>query len=332
MTSLSTASLSTASLSALIGAAGAGVAAGLINAVAGGGSLLSFPVLTGLGLPALIANTTNSVALSPGYGGAALAQRRDLSGQGGRLARLLPVAALGGLLGGLLLLHSGERLFRALVPWLILLGSLLLALQEPLRNRLQGWLQQRETSRAATHDHRGAPAGGGGQSGEPSAPGRSHPSGPGHPARMGGDGEGARGDAAAPSCGRRQRGPLQRSRRGLAEALSLPAVLLASLYGGYFGAGQSVILLAVLGICLQDSLPRLNGLKQAIALAANLSAALLFIVLGRVDWPLAAALGLGSLLGGALGGRLVGRLDPGLLRGLVVTGGVLIALLFLVRG
>ncbi|MFM7086036.1 MAG: TSUP family transporter [Cyanobium sp.] len=289
------------SFAALIGAAAAGMGAGLINAVAGGGSLLSFPLLTGLGLPALIANTTNSVALSPGYGGAAWAQRRDLAGQGGRLVLLLPVAALGGLLGGLLLLHSGERLFRSLVPWLILLGSLLLALQEPLRNRLQQRL------------------------------GRLRPGGP------SADGDGAPGGDRLPACGRRAGGWRRWGRwrgggRGLAEALSLPPVLLASLYGGYFGAGQSVILLAVLGICLQDSLPRLNGLKQAIALAANLSAALLFVALGRVDWSLAAALGLGSLLGGALGGRLVGHLDPALLRGLVVTGGVIIALLFLLRG
>ena len=82
----------------------AGVAAGLVNALAGGGSLISFPALTAVGLPPLLANVTNTVALFPGYLGATLAQRRQLAGQGPRLRQLLPMAALGGLVGGLLLL------------------------------------------------------------------------------------------------------------------------------------------------------------------------------------------------------------------------------------
>ncbi len=84
---------------ALVGAALAGVAAGLVNALAGGGSLISFPALTALGLPPLIANLTNTVALTPGYLGAAWAQRRDWAGQGTRARALVPAAALGGLAG-----------------------------------------------------------------------------------------------------------------------------------------------------------------------------------------------------------------------------------------
>ncbi|MFO8238199.1 MAG: TSUP family transporter, partial [Prochlorococcaceae cyanobacterium] len=114
----------------------AAVAAGLVNAIAGGGSLISFPVLTAVGLPPVMANVTNTVALLPGYGGAAAAQRHDLRGQRRRAVLLLPAAALGGLLGGVLLLVSDETVFGNLVPWLILLGSGLLALQEPLRRWL----------------------------------------------------------------------------------------------------------------------------------------------------------------------------------------------------
>ncbi|MFM9088266.1 MAG: TSUP family transporter, partial [Cyanobium sp.] len=80
----------------LLGAALAGVAAGLVNALAGGGSLISFPALTALGLPPLVATLTNTVALTPGYLGAAWAQRRDLLGQGGRGRLLAPLAVLGG--------------------------------------------------------------------------------------------------------------------------------------------------------------------------------------------------------------------------------------------
>jgi uncharacterized membrane protein YfcA len=253
----------------LLAVVATGVAVGLINALSGGGSLLSFPLLTALGLPALIANATNTVALLPGYLGAALAQRRDLAGQGRRALLLLPLAAGGGLVGGALLLRSGEELFRALVPWLILLGSALLALQAPLRS----WLSRLGARRP----------------------------------RMGPDGS----------------HPL---------AWSLAPLLLAAIYGGYFGAGLSVILLAVLALCLEDSLTRLNALKQALALAANLSAALLFVGLGRVDGRMALLLGGGALVGGALGGRLAGRIDPELLRWLVVGIGLAVAALFWFRG
>jgi uncharacterized membrane protein YfcA len=243
--------------------AAAGLAAGAINALSGGGSLLSFPLLTALGMPALSANVTNTVALLPGYGGAGLALRAQLAGQRRRAWWLLPAAAVGGLLGGALLLASGERLFTRLVPWLILLGAGLLAVQEPLRAWLLG------------HPHRGG--------------------------------------------------------RLLSEAWSVGPVLLASVYGGYFGAGLGVILLAVLGLCLEDSLTRLNGLKQPISLVANLSAALLFLMRGPVDPMVALVLGSGALLGGFLGGRLAGRLDPGRLRSVVVAIGLAVGVVFLLR-
>src|SRR5512139_3396543 len=101
----------------------AGLAAGAVNALAGGGTLITFPTLTALGIPAIAANVTNTVALCPGYLGATFAQGRDLRGQRARLLVLLPAGAVGWIVGGLLLLHTGERLFRSLVPLLILLAS-----------------------------------------------------------------------------------------------------------------------------------------------------------------------------------------------------------------
>ncbi|MFN6354406.1 MAG: sulfite exporter TauE/SafE family protein [Cyanobacteriota bacterium] len=205
----------------LLGAALAGVAAGMVNALAGGGTLISFPALTALGLPPLIANLTNTVALTPGYLGAAWAQRRDLSGQCGRVRWLVPAALLGGLAGGWLLLVSEERLFTALVPWLILVGSLLLALQDRLGAVVRG---------------------------------------------------------RSPSAGR----------RGL-PLLATVAVALAAVYGGYFGAGLSVILLAALALSLEDTLVRLSGLKQLLAFATNVSAAVVFMGSGRVAWDMGLA-------------------------------------------
>lgn len=248
---------------AVLGAALAGVAAGLVNALAGGGSLISFPALTALGQPPLVANLTNTVALTPGYLGAAWAQRRDLGGQGVRGRLLVPLALAGGVVGAKLLLVSDERLFLALVPWLILLGSALVALQTPLRR----WLSTLPV---------------------------------------------ASGAAGLPP---------------LAAAL----VALAAVYGGYFGAGLSVILLGVLAITLQDSLTRLSGLKQLLALAANGGAALVFLASGRVAWPAALALGLGAIAGGALGGALASRVNGEALRWLVVALGMGVGVKLLLR-
>jgi uncharacterized membrane protein YfcA len=98
-------------------AALAAVAAGLINALAGGGTLITFPVLMALGLPAVSANVTNTVALLPGYLGGTLAQSKDLRDQKKRLWLLVPAGLLGGLVGGILLLKTGEKLFTDLVPF-----------------------------------------------------------------------------------------------------------------------------------------------------------------------------------------------------------------------
>ena len=248
---------------AVLGAALAGVAAGLVNALAGGGSLISFPALTVLGQPPLVANLTNTVALTPGYLGAAWAQRRDLGGQGVRGRLLVPLALAGGVVGAKLLLVSDERLFLALVPWLILLGSALVALQTPLRR----WLSTLPV---------------------------------------------ASGAAGLPP---------------LAAAL----VALAAVYGGYFGAGLSVILLGVLAITLQDSLTRLSGLKQLLALAANAGAALVFLASGRVAWPAALGLALGAVAGGLVGGSLASRVNGEVLRWLVAAAGGGMGLWFLLR-
>src|SRR6188768_697422 len=93
---------------------GAALAAGFVNAIAGGGTLISFPVLTAVGIPAVAANVTNTVALCPGMLGGIFAQRRDLEGQSKRLWMTLPIGALGGIAGGVLLIKSGEQAFRAL--------------------------------------------------------------------------------------------------------------------------------------------------------------------------------------------------------------------------
>jgi len=121
-------------------------------------------------------------------------------------------------------------------------------------------------------------------------------------------------------------------RTGLHEAWAVPPVFLAAIYGGYFGAGLSVIVLAVLGLVLEDTLTRLNGLKQAIAFSVNVTAAIFFVFSGQVVWLAAIVMAVGALIGGALGGRLAGRVKPSSLRRIVVTIGVIVGIIYLVRG
>ena len=128
-----------------VGVALAGFAAGGVNAIAGGGSLISFPALLAIGYPALPANVTNTVGLLPGYLGGSLAYRRELEGQRQRVKALLLTALLGAGAGAAVLLTTPASFFRAIVPWLVVAGCLMLLLQ----TRVAAWLQHR----TAIRDH-----------------------------------------------------------------------------------------------------------------------------------------------------------------------------------
>ncbi len=117
----------------------AGLAAGAINAVAGGGSLVSFPALLAIGLPPLAANVTNSVAVWPGYVGTCWGYRDVLRPQLHRVAMLAPAAVVGAVLGCLLLLVTSEEAFARVVPYLVILGALLLAVQGRVTDRVRRW-------------------------------------------------------------------------------------------------------------------------------------------------------------------------------------------------
>jgi uncharacterized membrane protein YfcA len=115
------------------------------------------------------------------------------------------------------------------------------------------------------------------------------------------------------------------------EVWAIGPVFLAAIYGGYFGAGLSVIVLAVLGLVIDDTLTRLNGLKQIIAFSVNVAAAIFFVFSGQVVWMAAAVMAVGAILGGVLGGKLAGRIKPQVLRAVVVTIAVIVAIIYLVR-
>ncbi len=242
-----------AGTAALLAAAGFG--AGAVNAVAGGGSLISFPALLGAGYPSVAANVTNSVALLPGYLGGSLAYRRELAGQRARMRALAPTAAIGAAAGAALLLVSPASVFEAIVPWLILAACLLLA------------LQPRAAALAQRHRTRG--------------------------------------------------------RAGV----SLHAGLfVATLYGGYFGAGLGIVLLALLGVLLPDGLQRLNALKGVLSLLVAVVSAVGFALFGPVAWDAVLIVGATCLLGGVAGARVAQRLPAALLRAVVIAFGAAVAI------
>ncbi len=237
-----------------------GLVAGGINALAGGGSLISFPSLIALGLPPLTANVTNSVAVWPGYVGTTWGYRRELAPQGRRLLALVPAAVTGAIAGCLLLLVTSEEAFEQLVPFLILSGSLLLAVQGRVTERVRAW-----------------PGGG----------------------------------------------------AGIRSPLLHLSVLLAASYGAYFGGGLGVVLLACLGLFVQDGLQQLNGLKSALSLLINAVALIAFSLFAPVDWGVVAVLAPAALVGGYLGAQVARRLNPARLRLVVVAFGLVVAVALL---
>jgi uncharacterized membrane protein YfcA len=240
--------------------AGAGLAAGTLNGVAGGGTLASFPALLATGLPALRANITSTVGIYTGYLGGVAGFRKEIGEQPKRALRYSVPAFLGALGGAILLLVTPGSAFDRVVPYLVLAAALLFAAQPLLARALQ------------RHRHE-------------------------HPEHR---------------------------------AVAWTGTFLGSVYGGYFGAGLGVVLLALLGLALPDSLVRTNGLRSMISLTVNTAAAAVFLVHGHVSWPDAGVLAGGSLVGGYGGARLARRLPPTPFRVIVVALGLGTAIKLLV--
>jgi uncharacterized membrane protein YfcA len=235
----------------------AGFGAGAVNSVAGGGSLLSFPALLAIGTPALVANATNLIAVTPGYVGGTLGYRPQLAGQRGRIRRLGAVVMAGAVTGSAILLIAPASAFDAVAPFCVLAACALLVAQ-PRLTRLG--------ADGGTHEH--------------------------------------------------------------GRAL-LPAIFAGGVYGGYFGAGLGIMLLALLAIFIVEDLQRLNALKGVLSLLVSIAAALLLAVFGPVDWTACALIAVSSLVGGRLGVGIARRLAPQTLRYTVAAYGTVVAVVLL---
>lgn len=230
---------------------GAAYAAGVVNAIAGGGTLLTFPALLAGGLGSVAANATSTAALVPGSLGAAWGLRRELQGSPALLAALLVPSVVGGGLGALAVHRLGDAGFEALAPWLTFGATALFLVQGAIRRATAAW-------------------GGGGP------------------------------------------------RTWALAAAQLPVAL----YGGFFGAGIGILMLAVFGLLGLHDIHRMNGLKNLAAASINLVAAITFAVSGRVDAPWAAWMAVGALLGGYSGARFARWLGPVAVRRAVVAIGL----------
>jgi uncharacterized protein len=216
---------------------------GAINSVAGGGTLITFPAVVGLGVPPLAANATSTVALWPGSLAGMWGFRGELAGTRAWLVWFTAPSILGGVAGALLLLNTPAGRFEAIVPFLVLGATLLFLLQRTISRALA-----RQALDTAAQDVMPRPS---------------------------------------------------------------PWFLIAQfgvgVYGGYFGAGIGILMLAAFGLMGLTNIHKMNGLKNWGATCINGCAAMMFVFSGIVEWPVAIAMAAGSLAGGHLGARLALR-------------------------
>jgi uncharacterized membrane protein YfcA len=234
----------------------AAFAAGAINSIAGGGTLLSFPALVWIGVNPVMANATNTFALWPGSFAAMVGFRRELANVRRWLLLLTIPALLGGATGGVLLLHTSMATFTRLVPFLILGATLLLAGQELITRRLG----------VLAHAHENPSAG----------------------------------------------------------WITIVAIFqfLVGIYGGYFGAGIGILILAALGLIGLTDMHEMNGLKNLLAICINGVAAIYFAWSGAVLWKDGFIMAVAAIIGGYLGARAARRLGRTFVRRSVVVIGL----------
>lgn len=243
-----------------IALAAAAAAAGAVNAVAGGGTLITFPALLAFGTPAIVANATSTLALVIGTMGSVYGYRAPIRAVRPWLRRFVPVSLLGGLLGGILLTRTEEKVFAKMVPFLLFFATLLFLLQGPFR-RFAGFADKSETATPQPH--------------------------------------------------------------------ALWAAVLfqfgVAVYGGYFGAGIGILMLASLGCLGLTNIHEMNGLKTVLGSLINLVAAAWFVGAGLIDWPKAGVMTGGALAGYFLGAHYAQRIPQRRVRQLITAIGFLIS-------
>ncbi|MEO8624045.1 MAG: sulfite exporter TauE/SafE family protein [bacterium] len=253
----------------LVIAAAAAFVGGIMNAIAGGGTLMTFPALVAAGLSPLAANATSTVALLPGALTSMHGYRGELDGARKWAIQLMLPSLLGGTLGAWLLLHTPGSIFSHVVPWLVLGATALFVVQRPLLP----WIRRHHTT---TIDDETL-------------------------------------TKAGPS------------------PILLGWQFTIGVYGGYFGAGIGILMLAALGFMGFTNLHRMNGLKNWGGFCMNLVASVSFALSGIVDWPVALTMAVAAMAGGYLGSTGAQRVSQQYVRWAVVVVGTVSGVWLLLR-
>jgi hypothetical protein len=258
---------------------------GAINSVAGGGTLVTFPSLIFAGQSALVANATNTVALWPGALSSFWGYRSELGYHRREVLFLSVPSFLGGVLGAWLLVSTDPAMFALLVPYLILLATVLFIVQEPL-SRWQRW---RAKASPAVHVRHSS-------------------------------------DSPQPSAADAKESSFGQDATPLVWAAVLISQFLIGVYGGYFGAGIGILMLAAYGMLGFSNIHQANAIKNLNALFINGIAAVLFIVKGLIDnWPITLLMAVGSVFGGYAGAGIARRIGQKNVRRLVILIGLTLA-------
>lgn len=265
----------------------AAFAAGAVNSIAGGGTLLTFPVLLWLGLDEKTANATSTFALFPGLIGSLWGYRKEVRESRPLLWRFGVISFVGGTIGTLLLIWTPNITFARLVPFLILFATVLFMLQEPLARRLK--------------------------SGDDAA-------------RIDSNAAESVSDSSPTNVSR----ALDQTFTGRGRWI-IPLLFCAGVYGAYFGAGNGILILAVLGLAGMSDIHRANGVKVFIALVLNSVAVVGFAASGLIVWSSALLMAVAALAGGYYGANLARRLGQKTIRRVVIAIGLTIFALMLWR-
>ena len=283
---------------------GAAAIAGMVNSVAGGGTLLTFPALLSAGFDSVIANATSTVALWPGQLSSLWGYRKEIGQNRTAIVRLALPSFLGGAVGAWLLLHTPHSFFDRIVPFLILMATVLFMVQEPLARR----------QRARAEQARKAPI--------PASPSLD----------TGSDSAALLANSSAPP-------DVSSTAATAPEGEPSPAAwagiitfqFFVAIYGGYFGAGIGILMLATLGYMGFTNIHRMNGLKNINGLCINAVASLLFISSGQVKWHIALLMAAGSILGGYTGAGTARRIGQRNVRRVIIGIGLVLALWLLLK-
>ncbi len=244
----------------------AAILGGTLNSVAGGGSFITLPSLIFTGVPPINANASSTVALWPGAIASIWAYRKELAKQRRSIILLLGGTSLiGGVLGAELLLSTSQSTFVKLLPYLLLVATVLFALSGPITTRL-----------------------------------------------------------------RKNAAPKKRQSWPTLVGIALLQLVIA-IYGGYFGGGIGILMLATLGLMGMENIHEMNAMKTLLAATINGVAVIIFVMRGVVVWPQVIVMVVGAIIGGYGGAYFARKIDQRWVRGFVIVVGVSMTIYFFVR-